>query len=100
MPLVAPTGVLIAMKGSSVREEIVEHRDALERWGCDEPAVLVLGEDVVDPPTIALRVAWADPGQVRLDVDSAKGGRSGSRSSAKKRGKQGSKNRTSRGRKG
>ena len=64
MPLVAPTGVLLAMKGSSVTEEIEGAAEELARWGCDEPAVHVLGEGLVPVPTYALQVAWADPTRV------------------------------------
>lgn len=64
MPLVSPTGALVAMKGSSVREEIAAAGPDLERWGCAEPEVHVLGAGLVDPVTMAVRVAWADPGRV------------------------------------
>jgi 16S rRNA (guanine527-N7)-methyltransferase len=68
MPLVAPSGSLIAMKGSSVRDEVVEAASVLDDWGCAAPEVRVLGEGLVDAPTYALRVAWADPTKVSLPV--------------------------------
>src|SRR6478735_6373583 len=43
MPLVAPSGALVAMKGSSVAEEIDTAREELARWGCAEPEVVELG---------------------------------------------------------
>lgn len=64
MPLVAPTGALVAMKGSSVGDEIEEARGELRRWGCAEPEVRVLGDPDDPASTRALRVAWADPGRV------------------------------------
>ena len=64
MPLVAPDGALVAMKGSSVRDEIEAAEDDLRRLGCAAPEVLVLGAGIVDPPTTAVRVAWADPARV------------------------------------
>lgn len=64
MPLVAPSGALVAMKGSSVAEEIEAARPELERWGCAEPEVRVLGEGWAVSTTTALRVAWSDPSQV------------------------------------
>ncbi len=64
MPLVASDGALIAMKGSSVTDEIEESREVLSRFGCAEPEVLVLGEGRIPSPTRAVRVAWADPSQV------------------------------------
>jgi 16S rRNA (guanine527-N7)-methyltransferase len=71
MPLVAPQGALVAMKGSSLPEEIAEARPTLAKLGCAEPETLSLGADVVDPATLAVRVAWADPRQVFLGDASA-----------------------------
>ena len=64
MPLVEPTGALLAMKGSSAGAEIVAAGDELSRWGCAEPQVLELGAGEGLSPTLAVRVAWADPGRV------------------------------------
>lgn len=64
MPLVSPHGALVAMKGSSVVEEIEEARPVLDRLGCAEPTVTELGVGVVSSTTVALRVAWADPARV------------------------------------
>lgn len=64
MPLVAPHGALVAMKGSSATEEIEEARDVLARGGCGEPEVRVLGEGLLSSTTVAVRVPWADPGRV------------------------------------
>jgi 16S rRNA (guanine527-N7)-methyltransferase len=63
MPLVAPTGALVAMKGSSVGGEIDEARQTLDRLGCAEPEVLVLGKDPASTATV-VRVAWRDPSRV------------------------------------
>ena len=71
MPLVAPTGSLVAMKGSSVRDEIATAEADLTRWGCAEPEVHLLGEGWPVSPTVALRVAWADPGQVSWPLASS-----------------------------
>lgn len=71
MPLVAPTGALVAMKGSSVHEEVAAAAAALARWGVAEPEVLALGGDVLDQPTYALRVSWADQSRVGLAPASA-----------------------------
>lgn len=64
MPLVAPTGALLAMKGSSVHEEVEAAAADLRAWGCGEPEVRILGEGVLSDTTVALRVAWADPAKV------------------------------------
>lgn len=81
MPLVGPSGALVAMKGQSVEDEIVEAGPVLKRYRCAEPEVLTLGAEVVDPPTRVVRVAWADPTQVGWPLAST------SRASARKSGK-------------
>lgn len=68
MPLVSPHGALIAMKGSSVAEEIEVARPVLRNLKCAEPEVLTLGEGSLVHSTHALRVAWADPSRVGLPV--------------------------------
>jgi 16S rRNA (guanine527-N7)-methyltransferase len=72
MPLVAPEGALVAMKGSNVEEEIETARPVLTRWQCAEPEVLTLGEGVLGHSTHALRVAWADPARVGWPLAPAK----------------------------
>lgn len=66
MPLVAPDGAMVAMKGGSVAEEIEAAAAVLARLGCSAPEVVALGGDVLAEPTAAVRVAWADPAQVSL----------------------------------
>jgi 16S rRNA (guanine527-N7)-methyltransferase len=87
MPLVAPTGALVAMKGSSVTEEIETARAALTTWGCAEPEVHVLGAGVVEATTVALRVAWADPGRVSWPLATRSDGGRPSQRSGRRRGK-------------
>ena len=64
MPLVDRHGALVAMKGASAETEVGDAAAALTRWGCARPEIMALGEGVVSPPTIAVRVVWADPSQV------------------------------------
>lgn len=64
MPLVAPTGALVAMKGSSIAEEIETAGPTLQRLRCAAPEVHTLGDGRIESPTIAVRVAWADPARV------------------------------------
>ena len=64
MPLVAPGGALIALKGSSVTDEVAAASNDLERWGCGTPEVLVLDAEGLAEPTYAVRVPWADPASV------------------------------------
>lgn len=66
MPLVAAGGVLVAMKGSSVADEVEVARSTLARLGCAEPEVVILGAGTLSSTTVALRVAWADPSAVSL----------------------------------
>jgi len=71
MPLVAPEGALVAMKGSSVGEEIGQAAPVLRKLGCAVPTVHTLGAQVLSSPTTAVRVAWADPGRVSWPLASA-----------------------------
>ena len=64
MPLVAPTGALVAMKGRSVHEEIASVADFLGTWRCGVPEVFEVGVGLVDPPTTVVRVPWADPSRI------------------------------------
>ncbi|KQV64211.1 16S rRNA (guanine(527)-N(7))-methyltransferase RsmG [Nocardioides sp. Root122] len=64
MPLVAPTGALMAMKGRSVQDEVEEAEEFLHRWRCGVPEVFEVGIGVADPPTTVVRVPWADPTQI------------------------------------
>lgn len=89
MPLVEPTGALVAMKGSSVTEEIEAARPVLTRLGCAEPEVHVLGEGVTPSTTVAVRVAWADPGRVSLPLAAPSGGGRSKRSAGRRRTKSG-----------
>ena len=64
MPLVAPEGALVAMKGSSIEQEIVDAAATLSAFGCAEPEVRVLGAELLESGTTTVRVAWQDPAQV------------------------------------
>jgi 16S rRNA (guanine527-N7)-methyltransferase len=84
MPLVAPTGALVAMKGASVHDEIAEAAPALRRLGCAEPTVAVLGEGLLESTTVALRVAWADPARVSWPLAATPASRPGPRARRKR----------------
>jgi 16S rRNA (guanine527-N7)-methyltransferase len=66
LPLVAAHGELIAMKGSSAADEAREHAAAVRALGGGEPRVEALTTAGAEgaSTTFAIRVAWADPGQV------------------------------------
>lgn len=85
MPLVAPHGALVAMKGTSVHEEVGHARGVLHRFGCAPPEVIPIGEDVLATATTALRVAWAEPTQVGWPLASSPGARTSRRTRNRKR---------------
>ena len=64
MPLVAPHGVLLAMKGESLEEEIQAAAGTLVALGCGVPEVLELGGQQASSTARAVRVAHADPARV------------------------------------
>lgn len=63
MPLVAPHGALVAMKGGSVSEEIAAGSHA---WPSTltTPEIVELGAGTLAEPAVAVRVAWAEPARV------------------------------------
>lgn len=63
MPLVAPPGVMLAMKGSSAVLEVAETEGVWRALGCGVPEVLALDDGV--STGVAVRVAWEDPSRVR-----------------------------------
>ncbi len=75
MPLVAPHGALVAMKGRSIVDEVHAARPVLTRLRCAEPEVLEVGVGVVEPTTTLVRVSWADPSRIGwpLAVDERRG---------------------------
>ena len=78
MPLVEPEGALVAMKGASAPDEVEAARGTLDRLGCAVPEILRLGEPGAVSTTVAVRVAWADPGRVSWPL-AADADRTGSR---------------------
>ena len=68
MPLVAADGALVAMKGSSVRDEVAKAEPVLRALGCGTPETRVLGAGRIESTTVALRVSWADPTRVSWPI--------------------------------
>jgi 16S rRNA (guanine527-N7)-methyltransferase len=60
MPLVAASGALVALKGSSAEREITEAAPGLARLGCAEPEILALCGGDPESTTLAVRVAWGE----------------------------------------
>ncbi len=63
-PLLEDDGMLVAMKGSSVREELATHEAVLRRLGMQGAVVSEHGAGVVSPPTVTadLTVLYRAPG--------------------------------------
>lgn len=68
MPLVRQGGALVAMKGSSVHEEIDQASAALERYGAAAVTVQEYGAGLVERPTIVVRVEASNPSRLGLDA--------------------------------
>jgi 16S rRNA (guanine527-N7)-methyltransferase len=66
MPLVRQGGEMVAMKGSSVREEIEAAQGVLKKLGAGKVTVEEYGADVVERPTIVVRVESTRPSRVGL----------------------------------
>lgn len=64
LPLVAPEGELVAMKGASAAAEVAEAESVLRQLGCWPVSVAELGAEILDEPTWAVRVARPETGQV------------------------------------
>ena len=60
LPLVAPTGHVLALKGSRATDEVASAEAFLRTWKCAVPEVLEVQREGVSPVTL-VRVAWADP---------------------------------------
>jgi 16S rRNA (guanine527-N7)-methyltransferase len=56
LPLVRPGGELLAMKGDSAAEELVDAEPTLKQLGAAEWSVAVCGEGVLTTPTTVVRV--------------------------------------------
>jgi 16S rRNA (guanine527-N7)-methyltransferase len=56
LPLVLVGGAMVAMKGSSAREEVEAAEADLRRWHAGTVEVLELGGNLTNPPTTVIRV--------------------------------------------
>lgn len=57
LPLVAPGGRLLALKGESAAEEVRDHRAAITRAGGGEPVIRRCGAGIVSPPATVVEIA-------------------------------------------
>ncbi len=88
MPLVAPSGALLAMKGSSAADEVAAAEETCRRLGCAPAVIEELGAELaasgaVEPIRI-VRLSWADPARVSLPLRGQRGSR-GSRAATDRR---------------
>ncbi|MGZ4494390.1 MAG: RsmG family class I SAM-dependent methyltransferase, partial [Nocardioides sp.] len=70
MPLVRQGGALVAMKGSSVGEEVEAAAAELQRHGAGGVTVTEYGAGLVDPPTTVLRVEATHPSRLGWEPSS------------------------------
>jgi 16S rRNA (guanine527-N7)-methyltransferase len=62
LPLVEPTGRLIALKGASADTELAEHRAAIQKLGGRDMTVSSCGDGVLEQPTTLVTVVRGKPG--------------------------------------
>ncbi len=103
LPLLAPGGSLLALKGSRAGSELADNRAALTQMGVVDAAVETVGEELAEPTTI-LRLtigptvdrrrfakrSSSSAGSARRRIDRPGGSRSSSRSDRSGRGSRGS----------
>ena len=75
LPLVAPHGELVAMKGASAVAEVATAAAALRTLGCAPPVVVELGRDVLTEATWAVRLVRPESGPVGWRGRPGRGGR-------------------------
>jgi 16S rRNA (guanine527-N7)-methyltransferase len=92
LPLAAVGGRLLALKGTSAADEVVEHRQAIERLGGSDPVVWLCGAGVIDPPTTVVEIVRernvvpSKPGPASKAAGSGRSaGNSGGRGSGRRR---------------
>ncbi|MEY9966084.1 16S rRNA (guanine527-N7)-methyltransferase [Streptacidiphilus sp. MAP12-16] len=78
LPLLRPYGVMLALKGDSAEQELVDHKAALVKLGAREWSVGTAGEGVVETPTHVVRVQVGEsPGGVKAAARRARAARAG-----------------------
>lgn len=61
LPLVHPGGVMVAMKGASIREELERDADEIEAAGGTRAEIFQVGESVLEQPTTLIRIVRREP---------------------------------------
>ncbi len=85
LPLCAPDGAVVALKGSSAEEEVAEHLVALRKLGAGTPRVRELSPADGSESTYVVEVPWADPSNVSLPSGPGSSPASRSRTSSKRK---------------
>ncbi|MEZ0094190.1 16S rRNA (guanine(527)-N(7))-methyltransferase RsmG [Streptacidiphilus sp. EB129] len=87
LPLLRPYGEMLALKGDSAAQELVDHQAALVRLGAQDWSVGTAGEGVVETPTHVVRVTVGEsPGGVKAATRRARAARAGRAGAAAARG--------------
>jgi 16S rRNA (guanine527-N7)-methyltransferase len=94
MPLVREDGVLVAMKGATAADELRAAGSELRRHGAGRSEVVLLGADIIDPPTTVVRVEAGGPSRLgwaptERERRPGSAGRSDSPTSPTRRGRRG-----------
>jgi 16S rRNA (guanine527-N7)-methyltransferase len=87
MPLVRQGGALVAMKGSSARDEVDASTAELRKHGAGAVDVLTLGADQIDPPTTVIRVEATRLSRLGWDAAERERGHHGKRASGRRKGR-------------
>lgn len=87
LPLVAPHGEMVALKGSGALDEAEEATPELLSRGAAAPRVTELGRGRVAETTWAVRIAWADPSSVSLPAGRSSSPSRGAKGPRRKRGR-------------
>ena len=66
LPLVRPGGLFLAMKGSSVEDELTDSWKLIDRLGGSDISVHRLGEDLLEHPVIIARIKRVNPRRARF----------------------------------
>ncbi len=88
MPLVAPRGVLLAMKGATAEDEIAAAEPTIRRLRCSPPAIIQVGGGASTARVVRVthadpaRVSWRDRGGASGRAESAMTGSAATRRAA------------------
>ncbi len=83
MPLVAPAGALVAMKGGTAAQEVAAVRRLVGQLRLTTPELLELGQG--DSAATIVRVSWADPARVSWPLADGRATGPGPRSATSKK---------------